>query len=35
MDGGGTRDTLSFSGTATNLNVNANDVISIAVNQLT
>ena len=31
MDGGaGTRDTLSFSGTATNANVNANDVISIA-----
>ena len=31
MDGGsGTRDTLSFSGTASNANVNANDVISIA-----
>ena len=28
--GAGTRDTLSFSGTATNSNVNANDVISIA-----
>ena len=35
MDGGaGTRDTLSFSGTATNANVNANDVISIAAQSI-
>ena len=35
MDGGaGTRDTLSFSGTASNANVNANDVISIAAQSI-
>ena len=35
MDGGaGTRDTLSFSGTATNANVNENDVISIAAQSI-
>ena len=35
MDGGaGTRDSLQFSGTATNANVNASDVISVAAQSI-